>query len=244
VGNKKYSVQGFYKSPSFLFQPFSFIFVTRLLETISNDLYMPNFNIFRQHALLSEPLFDAMIAEWKQKSASPIFAHCCKTEKIATFCKEVAQKKLYQTHLQADYEDIGADAYIKWQQQLPHSTYAQFTKAWLTTLIKNHCTDELRKKQPLKIELTDFTQGGLDALMNDDAALERCIYKEKLLEKLEPALRALGTNCQQLLEWRYKDKLKSKIIAQQLATTEDAIKTRIAACKKNLRDLIGNPTHL
>jgi RNA polymerase sigma factor (sigma-70 family) len=203
---------------------------------------MPNFNIFRQRAWLSEALFDAMKAEFQQNGKSAIFDQFCKDEKIATFCKMVAQKRLYETHLQEDYEDIGADAYIKWQKQLPNSNYTAFTKAVLRKAIENYCIDQLRLKQPTKTELKDFSTGSLDALINDDAELERRIYQEKLLDQLQIALSKFKPNskCKEILDWRYKDKLEFEQIGTLLGTSKDAIKTRIAGCKRQLKTFMGN----
>jgi DNA-directed RNA polymerase specialized sigma24 family protein len=63
-----------------------------------------------------------------------------------------------------------------------------------------------------------------------------------LLDQLQIALSKFkpNSNCKEILDWRYKDKFEFEKIGTLLGTSKDAIKTRIAGCKRQLKTFMGN----
>jgi len=106
-------------------------------------------------------------------------------------------------------------------------------KSWLFTVSKNHCLQELRKRQTTDKKATAFEDFLLESMENDEE-IHLINKKEDLLIKLEKALPELKHNQKICIKMFYLERKTYLDIAEETGFSLKEIKSYIQNGKRNL----------
>lgn len=132
-------------------------------------------------------------------------------------------------------EDAAQEVFLKAYNNLSRYDPSRAFKTWILSIASNHCIDQIRKRRMQYVSIDEPIPATL-SLASDDplpeqAALagERSAEIQALLDELEPDYR-LAVVLRYWYDYSYLE------IAEQMGTTESAIKSRLFRARKMLAD--------
>lgn len=107
----------------------------------------------------------------------------------------------------------------------------QLFKAWLYRVAKNHCLMNLRNRRHETKLVGEFDELNMEFVDNMHLAIE----KEKMLSRMEDAMKELGIEQQQCIYYFYIDKMTYSEIMNKTGFTFMQVKSFIQNGKRNLK---------
>lgn len=128
-------------------------------------------------------------------------------------------------------EDLSQDIFMKLYLQLHKFDKRSSFSTWLYAIVNNYCIDYIRK-QKHKISFTEIENSALNISSDKEAELEQTI--SFLDQDVKELLKILSSSEQQLLNWKYLEKLSIKQIKQKTNLSESAVKMRLKRAKEKV----------
>jgi RNA polymerase sigma-70 factor (ECF subfamily) len=117
-------------------------------------------------------------------------------------------------------------------------------QGWLKHILSNNIHDfgrhfRLCHKRELHREQT-LSDPSLVGLTHAQPSPVELLTRAEELQKLESALEQLSAQEQQLIRWRFRDRLSYSEIGRRLRCTEEAARQRVNRAERRWRQLLGN----
>jgi RNA polymerase sigma-70 factor (ECF subfamily) len=149
---------------------------------------------------------------------------------------------MYMTKDHAAAEDIVQDAFLKTIYKAPPMENEQQLRAWIKVVTKNLTLNMLRKNKKIRNQ-EDFESVAISEENKYTEPVEKEVEINMLEENINDSLTEINPDYQKLIELKWKKDSSNKDIADQLGTTEGAIKQKLhrarQALKKKLRQKWG-----
>lgn len=128
-------------------------------------------------------------------------------------------------------EDLSQDIFIKLYLQLHKFDRRSSFSTWLYAIVNNYCIDHIRK-QKNKVSFEEIENSLLNIPSEKEDEKEATI--SFLDQDLNELLKILSIEEQQLLNWKYLDKLSIKEIQKNTNLSESAVKMRLKRAKEKV----------
>lgn len=113
-----------------------------------------------------------------------------------------------------------------------------FFKAWLHTVVKNHCFMQLRAKPKEISKMPSFVMETDEGLHQEAAGVEEKLQEELKLQKMEEALTHLDPHQQQCIQLFYLEQKCYQEVAAITGFTMNQVKSYLQNGKRNLKILM------
>ena len=136
-------------------------------------------------------------------------------------------------------EDVTQEAFIAALQQLPRFEFRSSLGHWLFRIGMNLCYSRIRKRQK-QVVLLEEEMEGLMGPVSIKRELDQLEDRErqKLVEVVAAQKEALGDPCRKLLNLRDGEGKSYASIAEVLKVPIGTVMSRLARCKKALKELV------
>lgn len=127
-------------------------------------------------------------------------------------------------------EDATQEIFIRILQHLSNFRKESKFSTWLYAVASNYCIDYLKKRQRMRIALSE----NLEAyhLTDEEPDYE---YIHLQMVELEQVMQKLPENYRRILHMKFKEHMSIKAIADELNKTESAVKMLIKRAKEKAR---------
>ena len=113
-------------------------------------------------------------------------------------------------------------------------------KTWIMSIASNHCIDRLRKRRLKFVSLDDEPTAAALALRSSDPLPEQATLLGEHREVIHDLLQQLESDYRLHIVLRYWYDYSYAEIAEEMQTTESAVKSRLFRARRRLADLLGN----
>jgi RNA polymerase sigma-70 factor (ECF subfamily) len=134
-------------------------------------------------------------------------------------------------------EDAAQEAFLRAYMNLNRYDHDRSFKTWVLSIASNHCIDRIRKRRMTYLSIDEPIPATL-SLASDDPLPEQAMLSsarsrevQELLDQLEPEYR-LAVVLRYWYDYSYAE------IADEMGTTESAVKSRLFRARKMLADLV------
>ncbi|MDP4282896.1 MAG: sigma-70 family RNA polymerase sigma factor [Bacteroidota bacterium] len=117
-----------------------------------------------------------------------------------------------------------------------HKYKVEYFKSWIYMIAKNHCLMQLRSNKNTIIEINEQVMPSVDFMLNENNFLE----KERLLNKMQEALKQLNNEQQQCVTLFYLQKKSYSEVAELTSLSMLQVKSHLQNGKRNLKLLMGS----
>ena len=137
-------------------------------------------------------------------------------------------------------EDATQEAFLRAHRNLQRFDQARSFKTWIMSIASNHCVDRLRKRRLRFVSLDDEPTAAALALRSADPIPEQATLLGERREFIQELLQQLEHDYRLPIVLRYWYDYSYAEIAQEMETTESAVKSRLFRARRRLADLLGN----
>jgi RNA polymerase sigma factor (sigma-70 family) len=141
-----------------------------------------------------------------------------------------------------DQQDVLDDATLELVQKVQNNYYlAEKTglEPYFRIIVRSRWKDKLRKKYRHNDHEALPGEDFFSSQHKDEKPIDEQLSDSESAEKMARMLEKLSPECRELLKKHWYDRVPINVLAQQLNTTEDALKQRHARCKEKLKKLLG-----
>ena len=135
-------------------------------------------------------------------------------------------------------EDAVQETFLRIHKNLRRYDMARSFKTWLLSIASNHCIDRLRKRRMHFVSLDDEPTAAALALRSSSPTPEQAILAGELTDAIQKLLLQLDEHYRLAVIYRYWYQYSYAEIAQEMDTTESAIKSRLHRARKKLAELL------
>lgn len=138
---------------------------------------------------------------------------------------------LYAIHYLQDVdaaEDVVQDCFVRMLERGDGERQMDNEKAYLYTIVRNNCLDQLRKRNPID---ANITPQDLDGSITDEEAAERSAREAELWTAID----TLPEKCRKVLLMSKRDNMKYREIAAEMGISEKTVEHQIGKALKILR---------
>ena len=134
-----------------------------------------------------------------------------------------------------DSRDCVQQIFLKVINEL-HKYKVEYFKSWIYMIAKNHCLMKLRGNKNYQVELNDR------AIPHDEISIDKndLIEKDRLLQKMQEALKQLNPEQQQCVNLFYLQKKSYSEIAEITGFSMLQVKSNLQNGKRNLKLLMNS----
>ncbi|MEE9437888.1 MAG: sigma-70 family RNA polymerase sigma factor [Saprospiraceae bacterium] len=132
----------------------------------------------------------------------------------------------------ADAEDAVSDIFILISKKLKTHQVQNF-KSWLYTVTRNHCIEQLRKKNRYRDKISAVENMYSASIFHPDN-----IDDEEIMKKLEKCIEALPQEQKQTVDLFYYKKISYKLIAEQMNITWDKVRSFMQNGRRNIKNCL------
>lgn len=137
-------------------------------------------------------------------------------------------------------EDATQETFLRVHKNLHRYDTARAFKTWLLSIASNHCIDRLRKRRMQFVSLDDEPTAAALALRSSDPTPEQATLQFELSDAVQELLHQLDEHYRLAVIYRYWYDYSYAEIAQEMGTTESAIKSRLHRARKRLAELLDS----
>lgn len=137
-------------------------------------------------------------------------------------------------------EDATQEAFLRAHRNLQRFDKARSFKTWIMSIASNHCVDRLRKRRLKFVSLDDEPTAAALALRSSDPLPEQATLLGERREVIHDLLQQLDYDYRLPIVLRYWYDYSYAEIAEEMQTTESAVKSRLFRARRRLADLLGN----
>ncbi len=130
-------------------------------------------------------------------------------------------------------EDATQDAFLKAYNNLTRYDHQRSFKTWILSIASNHCIDRLRKRRMHYVSIDEPIPETL-SLSSDDPMPEQATLQNERGAMIQALLDALDPDYRLAVVLRYWYDYSYAEIADEMETTESAIKSRLFRARKML----------
>ena len=137
-------------------------------------------------------------------------------------------------------EDATQEAFLRAHRNLQRFDKDRSFKTWIMSIASNHCVDRLRKRRLKFVSLDDEPTAAALALRSSDPLPEQATLLGERREVIHDLLQQLDYDYRLPIVLRYWYDYSYAEIAEEMQTTESAVKSRLFRARRRLADLLGN----
>ncbi len=137
-------------------------------------------------------------------------------------------------------EDATQEAFLRAHRNLQRFDKGRSFKTWIMSIASNHCIDRLRKRRLKFVSLDDEPTAAALALRSSDPLPEQATLLGEHREVIHDLLQQLESDYRLPIVLRYWYDYSYAEIAEEMQTTESAVKSRLFRARRRLADLLGN----
>ena len=137
-------------------------------------------------------------------------------------------------------EDATQEAFLRAHRNLQRFDRGRSFKTWIMSIASNHCVDRLRKRRLKFVSLDDEPTAAALALRSSDPLPEQATLLGERREVIHELLQQLEYDYRLPIVLRYWYDYSYAEIAQEMGTTESAVKSRLFRARRRLADLLGD----
>ncbi|CAM2778419.1 RNA polymerase sigma factor [Paenibacillus sediminis] len=146
---------------------------------------------------------------------------------------------LYIVKDHAATEDIIQDAFIKIIQNKPVFDNEVKLRAWLKVVTKNTAINYLRKNKKHRNQLdSDSVFINVEPMTQAAASVENAVETKLMEQSILNHLSNMKADYRSLIEFRWKQGLSYKEIAELLDTTEEIVKQRLFRARESIKKML------
>ncbi|WP_068617608.1 RNA polymerase sigma factor [Paenibacillus tuaregi] len=135
-------------------------------------------------------------------------------------------------------EDVIQDAFLKVIRKKPAFESEQKMKAWLKVVARNTAINYLRKNKKFRNHLDSDSVFINTEPYNPEPSVEQTVEAKMLEEAIISCLEKLKPEYRQLVEYRWKQGLTYKEIADELDTDEDVVRQRLYRARESIKKML------
>ena len=139
-------------------------------------------------------------------------------------------------------EDAAQESFLRVHKNLHRYDTKRSFKTWLLSIASNHCIDRLRKRRMQFVSLDDEPTAAALALRSSDPSPEQTALNTEASDSIQGLLSQLDEHYRLAVIYRYWYDYSYAEIAQEMGTTESAIKSRLHRARKRLGELLEHAT--
>lgn len=143
----------------------------------------------------------------------------------------------------AEAEDATQETFLRVHRNLHRYDTNRSFKTWLLSIASNHCIDRLRKRRMHYVSLDDEPTAAALALRSSDPSPESAAMQRELSDAVQALLLQLDEHYRLAVIYRYWYAYSYAEIAQEMGTTESAIKSRLHRARRRLGELLDSADH-
>ena len=137
-------------------------------------------------------------------------------------------------------EDATQEAFLRAYRNLRRYDQKRSFKTWLMSIASNHCIDRLRKRRMTTVSLDDEPTAAALSLRSADPSPEHVTLQGERSELIQDLLSHLDHDYRLAVILRYWYDYSYAEIAQEMSTTESAVKSRLFRARRRLAELLGD----
>lgn len=179
---------------------------------------------------------DPVILDWIEKAK--LGDHDAFAELVYLFQDPVYNLCYRMLGESTEAEDAVQETFLRIHKNLRRYDMARSFKTWLLSIASNHCIDRLRKRRMHFVSLDDEPTAAALALRSSSPTPEQAILAGELTDAIQKLLLQLDEHYRLAVIYRYWYQYSYAEIAQEMDTTESAIKSRLHRARKKLAELL------
>ena len=179
---------------------------------------------------------DPVILDWIEKAK--LGDHDAFAELVYLFQDPVYNLCYRMLGESTEAEDAVQETFLRIHKNLRRYDMSRSFKTWLLSIASNHCIDRLRKRRMHFVSLDDEPTAAALALRSSNPTPEQAILAGELTDAIQKLLLQLDEHYRLAVIYRYWYQYSYAEIAQEMDTTESAIKSRLHRARKKLAELL------